>query len=691
MSAHLGGMGVKVVMSALLAGGALSGLSACDQETGVTLLFERNAADPTTHVFPTDEYKGEQVLDRFTADQLKLLPYLQQLRFTAQTGYSPITAIRIPFTQVAADPDRWLDMTTVPAAIRVYRVEGTTATAVALGEMVYRERTGALLVWPLAPWQPGTYAVAVRDRVIATNAGGSVGRSQDATKLVDEGDDATDGAFQAVAAADADIATRGDTLAFWTFTVADATGQMKLLAAYVGGKLPVDWNGRDETLDITPIVPVETREIAVGGAKVLAQGDQQVAGLFAAAGATGLPTDAIDKLVGGAIATPDFVSDPQPSLEALFLNGTFLGRQPLLPFQPTNPLSVSKTHPSRLLPYVAAYPKIHATPMPVIVAFHGVGRSKEDWLAFANAACKTGHALIAIDLYQHGDRQANIEVPEGDFADNVDPILASQGIHFPDPFIDPTFLARTRDKLRQSVVDNLTLVRLLAAADGVSPLIDFDGDGTPDEYGPIRVVAQSLGAMVATVVVALSPDIDRALLNVPGGSFPQIVNDSPRISANLDLLIYGVSNAEGIGLLAGSPRFMVPDGPERELFTRVAESVIGATDPWTYASAMVSGELGNAQPRLLVQFVKGDDVVPNNANLRYVHGMAAGAADPDEVPQIEPVLFATGLPVISAQAGQASPIGVTQFAGDHGFLLDFVDPVITAAAQTQAATFLAAP
>ncbi|MFO0750193.1 MAG: hypothetical protein U1F43_31670 [Myxococcota bacterium] len=666
-------------------------LAACDEEVGVTLLFERGAADPAEQVFPIDEYKGEQVLDKLTTEQKAALPFLQQLRFTAQIGWSPITALRIPFTPAPHDSNRWIDVSTVRPALRVYRVEGGVATAVELGEITFGERSGAVVAFPKQPWLPGTYAVAVRLGVIGTHGGGTVGRSQDATRILTEGDPASDDAFTAVAAADPDIDTRSDTLAFWTFTVVDATGQMQLLAAYVAGQLPVDRDGADEVLDITPIVPAETRELAVGGAQVLAQGDKAVAAVYAAAGAGSLPTESIDKLVGGAIATPVFVSDTQPSPEGLFLSGTFLGRNPLLPFQPTNPLSLSKAHPSRLLPYIAAFPKVHATPMPVIVAFHGVGRSKEDWLSFANTACKTGHALIAIDLYQHGDRQADIDVPEGDFADNVDAFLATQGVFFPDPFIDPTFLARTRDKVRQSIVDNLALIRLLASADGVSPLIDFDGDHVPDQYGKIRVVAQSLGAMVATAVVAVSPAIDRAILNVPGGDLTQIVTDSPRIHPDVDLLLYGSCHATGFGLLAGSKRFMVPDGPEREMWARVAETVTAATDPSTFAAAMVSGALGNAQPRLLIQFAHDDLVVPNNANIRYAQAMAAGAAEPTDVPQLAPVLFDLGLPDVDANQAPLLHIAVSEFAGGHGFLLDFVDPAVTAAAQTQAATFLAAP
>jgi len=682
----------RSVTRVLVSWALLGVVAACgDDDTSVTLLFDRTTTDPTVHPFPDDQYMGDVVLDGFSEAETTLLPFLRQLRFTAQTGWSPATALRIPLTPARDDPDRWVDVDTARDAIRVYRLGDDGATRVTLGEIVYRDGSGALLVRPRAPWAAGTHAVVVLRGVMRTHGGGAVGRSADATRVAREGDDATDDAFAAVAEADPDLDARDDTLAFWTFTVVDPTGQMALLAAYVGGKAPVDRAGADEILDITPIVPAETRELAVGGARVLAEDDAALTALFTAAGVEALPRDKIGKVVAGAIATPVFVSDPQPSLEALFLNHTFLGRSPLVPFQPSNPLSLSRATPSRLLPYVMVIPKQHATPMPVLVAIHGVDRGKEDWLAFANAACATGHALIAIDLYQHGARQADIDVPEGDFSGKVDVVLAATGVGFPDPFINPTFLARTRDKLRQSVVDQLALVRLLRAGDGTNPLIDFDGDAAPDTIGPIRVIGQSLGAMVATVVVALSPAIDRVILNVPGGVLAQIVADSPRISKDLDVLIYAVANASGIGLLAGSPRVMVPDGAERELFTRVAETITAAVDPLVYAPAIVSGRLGNDTPRVLVQLALGDDVVPNNANTRYAQALASGAALTSDVPQVAPILFPLDLVVVDKDQLVRLPIAVTQFEGGHGFLLDFTVPSVTAAAQTQAATFLAAP
>lgn len=674
----------------------VSFVAACDENVDVTLLFDRANTDPTLHVFPTDEYRGEQVIDGFSEAQTQILPFLQQLRYTAQLGYAPTTGIRIPFTPAEDDSDRWIDVDTVPDAVRIYQVADGAGQpldpphAVALGEIRLQSRTNALLVRPRAAWAPGRYAVAVLRGRLATVGAGAVKGSADHQRVVIDGDPLTDDDFAAVAEVDGAIGDRRDTLAFFNFTVADATGQMKLLKAYLSGLLPVDWQGRDELLDVTPIVPADTRELAVGGAKVVADSDPAIAAVFEAGGAGALPKDKIGKIIGGAISTPVFISDPQPDPLQLFFNGTFLGRSPLVPFNPQNPLSVSAATPTRLLPYLMFVPKVHAPELPVIIAMHGITRSKEDWLAFANTACATGHALVAIDLYQHGDRQADIAVPEGGFSTRVDPVLAASGINFPDPFINPTFLARTRDKLRQSIVDNLALLRLLSEGDGDNPLIDFDGDGAPDHYGPIRFIGHSLGAILGTAVVAVSPEIDRALFNVPGSHLTQIINDSPALAKDIDLLLYATAKAQGIGLLAGSERFMVPDGPERELFSRVSETILAPADPASYAAAVVSGALGGSAPRVLVQLAFGDLVVTNLGNVRYAQTLAAGAEDRGDVVTLTPELFPLDLPTVQP-AQTLPPIALSEFAGGHGMLLDFADPAITAAVQQQAGLFFASP
>lgn len=660
-------------------------LGGCDEAHDVELLFQRQSPDPTLHVFPSDEYRGAAVLDAFSEVQLANLPFLRHLRATFQPAWAPTTGVRIPFTQVGDDVDRWIDLDTAADAIRIYQVDPSPVSAVPLGEVRLQQRTNALLVRPRAPFGAGRYAVLVLKDRLATIGGGRVSRSTDQALIAREGDPLTDPAFEAVAAADPDVETRADTLAFWTFTVADPTAQLAFLKQVVTGKVAIDKGGNDETLDITAIGPAETRELAVGGAQVIADGDAAVSAVYAAAELDALPTDKIGRIVGGAISVPVFISDPTPDLAALFFNGTFSGRNPLLPFGPGNPLSLSASTPTKLLPYVMFIPKVHAPKLPVIIGVHGISRSKEDWFTFANAACAAGHALIAIDLYQHGDRQADIAAPEGGFATKLDPVLQAAGINFPDPFLNPTFIGRTRDKLRQSIVDQLALLHLLNEGDGDNPLIDFDGDGAPDDFGPKRMIGHSLGGILAVSLAAISPELDRVVLAAPASHLTQIINDSPRLGRDIDLLMVATANATGIGILADSERRLVPDGAEREVFSRVTETILASVDPASYAAALVSGELGNA-PRVLVQFSLGDDVVTNLGNVRLAQALAS-TDDPDAVAQLGDELFPLGIPTTTTGA----MVTIRQYAGSHGLLLDFVDPAVTATAQQHAAAFFAAP
>lgn len=659
-------------------------LAGCDEVNDVTLLFQRQSPDPTQHVFPSDEYRGVAVLDAFSEVQLATLPFLRHLRATFQPAWAPTTGVRIPFTEVGDDVDRWIDDETAKDAIRLYRLD-TAATPVPLGELRLQQRTNALLVRPRAPFVAGRYAVLVLNDRLATHGGGRVTRSPDQALIVRDGDPLTDPAFEAVAAADPDIETRADTLAFWTFTVADPTAQLAFLKQVVTGKVAVDKAGDDDILDITAIGPPESRELAVGGAQVIADSDAAVAAVYAAAELSALPTDKIGKIVFGAISAPVFVSDPTPDLAALFFNGTFAGKNPLLPFAPGNPLSLSASTPTKLLPYVMFIPKVHAPKLPVIIGVHGISRSKEDWFTFANAACAAGHALIAIDLYQHGARQADIAVPEGGFATHLDPVLKAVGVNFPDPFLNPTFIGRTRDKLRQSIVDQLALIHLLSEGDGDNPLIDFDGDGAPDDFGPKRLIGHSLGGILSVAIAAVSPEIDRVVLAAPASHLTQVINDSPRLGRDIDLLMVATANATGFGILADSERRLVPDGAEREVFSRVTETILGPVDPASYAAALVSGALGNA-PRVLVQFSLGDDVVTNLGNVRLAQALAS-TDDAAAVALIGDELFPLGVPTTTA----GTRVTLRQYAGSHGLLLDFVDPAVTATAQQHAAAFFAAP
>lgn len=700
-------------------------LAACqDDAPSIALRFDRSTANVADHPFPTDAYLDSRgLLAAFSEEQLANYSLLNRLLVNAQTGYWGAGFIRIPFTPSPDDPSAWLDESTLPAAIGMWRIDGPSLEPVALAEHRVWTETNTVTVRPAAPLMPGTYGVVVRREPLRTRGGASVSPSEDYRLVTRDGDAATDASFSRMMAIDPAVASREDTLAWFQFTTKDDSGQMQLLQAYVEGAAPVDRAGEDLSIALTAFLPVGDRQIAAAGQTIAPnaaavsavlnpQSADPVGGCQAdcvnpcvaerpadcpetCAPAPCIPTAGIARIAVGELSTPVFISDPVPDAAALLFNGTIRGRELQVPFHPGNPASLAASTPFRTIPYLMFLPAVHQEPTPIIVGIHGFTLSKSTMSALASAACSAGFALVAIDLYQHGDRQADVAVPEGDFSGKVDPVLAAAGIRFPDPFLNPTMLGRSRDKLRQSVVDELALIRVLAAADGADPRVDLDGDGAPDAFGDIMLIGQSLGGMLGTIIAAVSPHISRAVLNVPGGGVTAILRDSRALSHDVDVLMYATAGAEGFGLLAGSPRRLLPQSDEHEIFEVVAGTVLAAADPLTFAPAILSGALGGAKPRVLLQFAADDAVVPNNANARLAQAIASGAPTPADLPlwvdgAINQQYFDLGLPIHDLKSG-LTPHGVSQFQGAHVFLLDGVIPEVTGQAQLQAMQFLLAP
>lgn len=716
---------MRAAAFAPLALAATLALVACqDDAPNIELRFDRSAANVADHPFPTDAYVDERgLLAGFNEEQLANTRLLNRLLVNAQTGYWAAGFVRVPFTPAPDDPAAWLDESTLPAAIGMWRIDGPTLEAVALAELRLSTDTNTVTFRPATSLAPGTYGVVVRREPLRTRGGARVSPSEDYRLVTRDGDPATDASFARMMAIDPAVSSRDDTLAWFQFTTKDDTGQMRLLQAYVEGQAPVDRAGADLNIAVTAFLPVGDRQIAAAGqtiapnaaavSAVLNPQSAEPVGDCAAAcvnpcvadrptdcpesceAAPCIPTAGIAKIAVGELSTPVFLSDPVPDTAALLFNGTIRGRELQVPFHPGNPASLSASTPFRTIPYLMFFPAVHQDPAPIIVGIHGFSLSKSTMSAIASAACSAGFALVAIDLYQHGDRQADIAVPEGDFTNKIDPVLAAAGVHFPDPFLNPTMLGRSRDKLRQSVVDELSLIRVLASADGADPRVDLDGDGAPDDFGDIMLVGQSLGGMLGTIIAAVSPHISRAVLNVPGGGVTAILRDSRALSHDVDLLMYATAGAEGFGLLAGSPKRLLPQSDEHELFEVVAGTVLAAADPLTFAPAVLSGALGGAKPRVLLQFADDDAVVPNNANVRLVQAIASGAPTPADLPlwvdgAINQSYFDLGLPTHDLAAGPTQN-GASEFQGSHAFLLDGVIAEVTGQAQLQVMRFLLAP
>jgi dienelactone hydrolase len=253
------------------------------------------------------------------------------------------------------------------------------------------------------------------------------------------------------------------------------------------------------------------------------------------------------------------------------------------------------------LPNAATKP---ASGWPVVVFVHGLGGNRSNMLAIAESYASAGFAVVAIDQPMHGitptDSAAALRVPgvpertfDVDYVNNttrlppggdgVDPSGAN--------FIQVPSPVTSRDNLRQSTIDHLTLAKALptaVAAGNTGPL--FDGTR-------IHLSGQSLGGITGTNVASLPSAIVSAALSVPGGGIMRLLLDSPT---------FGPSISAAVAAQLGNNTLLY------NAFFRDAQASVDAGDPLNHMVAAVA-----AKPVLLHKVV-GDTVVPNSATDRLI-------------------------------------------------------------------------
>lgn len=367
------------------------------------------------------------------------------------------------------------------------------------------------------------------------------------------------------------------------------------------------------------------------------EGAAAVDAFFTAAGLGAAPHDQIASVRFGSFNAPHYLHHP--------FNG---------PFQGSGADVVEAGREN--LQFILTMPVTPAAALPPVIVFqHGITRSKEDMLAFANSAATAGFATIGIDLVLHGSRVKDI-------INNETGAFEPDGV--PDPsganFINLVNMRMSRDNVRQSAADLFSLTRMITSGQ-----TDFNQDGAPD-LAPVELsyVGQSLGAIVGSVFVSNEAAVKHAVLNVGGGRVPYLLRNSasfaPAINAGLA--------AQGV----------VPGTADYELFFLIAQTVFDDADPMNNARHLLSGALsGGVSTSVLVQEMIGDQVVPNSATRDMVRSIG--------LPLVNGIEEVAGLPMVDApHAGS----GYYQYQdGGHSFLLSpTAGP--TAQAHFQVLTFL---
>jgi hypothetical protein len=355
---------------------------------------------------------------------------------------------------------------------------------------------------------------------------------------------------------------------------------------------------------------------------------------------------------------------------------------------------------------------------PMMVFRHGLGRGRLDLLSVADTNAEAGMVTVAIDAAKHGDRafctsgtsgaasgcigggacttslpagaQGDVNPPgtcaAGFLKRPVSPTCtgacaasATDGI----PVVSGNYLVsgnffRTRDTMRQDLIDESQLVRAIAfAPSGALPTghAVFDhmaARGLVIDPATIYFSGQSLGSIQGTMDVATNPRISKAVFNVGGGTIVDIFTNSPAFTASTDRLL------AGLGIQRGTASFLQ--------FLVVAKTVLDPADPINYAGHLTANTLPNllaggapqAAKKVLTQVANCDAVVPNPFSFVHASNVPTAPLPPTGAPGTFQLFVSAGFTPNSCAAGTV----------EHGFLTDWVTPALTLKAQTDLASFV---
>ncbi|HEX8441092.1 hypothetical protein [Archangium sp.] len=219
----------------------------------------------------------------------------------------------------------------------------------------------------------------------------------------------------------------------------------------------------------------------------------------------------------------------------------------------------------------------------------------------------------------------------------------------------------TRDNFRQQVIDLAQLVRVLQGTGIDAQLAELGApalDGSRIDY-----VGQSLGGILGTLHTSVSPDVHRAVLNVPGGRLTQLLDEATdKNFVAMRTALYTTLASQQMP--QGSPAF--------DTFVRTAQWILDPADPVNASWYVRNGATAPAGRAALVQYITGDKVVPNTSTQALIDA-ANGRGVSDKM--------------LSTTRFDPS---ATDLPGDarHGFLTNFHKELITQQAQDDAVQFL---
>ena len=342
--------------------------------------------------------------------------------------------------------------------------------------------------------------------------------------------------------------------------------------------------------------------------------------------------------------------------------------------------------------------------IPLVVFRHGLGGGRGQMLGIADRLNFAGIAVAAIDAPKHGDRSfcdpSNTTTPQCAAGSTCTPIAAlanegdaagagpgqctsggspgafarhaaigpctgctlSKGVpNASSNFLVTGNLFRTRDSLRQDIIDESQLIRVLSPNPFCTPTapptdtahtcanaVFTSATGAQIDPGKIWFVGQSLGAISGTVDVAANARVAKAALNVGGGTIVDVFTNSS-LSPALNAVL------ASIGIAPGTPAFLQ--------FVQVSKWILDPADPLNFAQNLgivtLPSFIPNAPPvaprPVVSQLALCDDTVPNPFNLELytVAGLGPNGTT------------GTGTVTTFVNGGTACPANAVA----HGFLL----------------------
>ncbi|MBC7794288.1 MAG: hypothetical protein H7Z43_11325, partial [Clostridia bacterium] len=392
------------------------------------------------------------------------------------------------------------------------------------------------------------------------------------------------------------------------------------------------------------------------------------------------------------------------------LSGTVPGpwADPIDPPQATGP---NKLKYAAFLPSQAA----PADGYPVVIFGHGLTRSRADLATLSIQLAERGLASIAIDWPASGSRAVQkfptsaCQDPTRDTATPPDPTVS---VACYEPILTVN-LATTRDNVRQGVIDVLREIEVLKAC-SADPTVCGGFNVNAEK---IAYVGQSLGSLIGSMDIAMSPDIKAAVLNVAGTSWTDILENSDSNSVKcpiIDALINSgtitgklwqqpdgtLNNVDALCVNTDTTQEYAPVAlPAYQAFAAAARWILDPADSVNFLDR-VNARVAAGSLAVLVQRVEGDLVIPNESTdiLATFLGLTTETANAPP---------ALGAPITaSASAAEATKRKalLNYVSGDvttytHGSLLSPVtDPVTgeftpegrtgTGQMQTDAITFL---